>query len=754
MKQIKLISNFSSRTYQQSIFANSMDKNSLVVLPTGLGKTVIALMLCVYYYNKTNRKVLFLAPTKPLVEQQKKSFEDFFENKDDFVFEVLTGQVSPKKRQALYNGADFVFSTPQLVENDILNKTIPVQDFDFVVIDEAHRATGNYAYGFIAGEFEKQGAKVLALTASPGTSKEQIEEVMNTLRIDTLQVKKYSDSDVKPYTNKTEIEAVKVELNDEFKKIKKLLDGVYQKWVEELKKLEILDKSKRFLTKKDILDLQMELRAEIASGGADENVWKGISLAAGLMKLGYGIELFESQEVSAAHSYFYNFFRSGGDSSKAAEELTRNIDFREAFDKISKLKEAGILHPKLVKLKELVNKELLENKDLRIIVFSQYRESGLKIVDELSKIKELKPVLFVGQAKKNGGGLSQKKQKEILDDFRVGKYNILVSTSVGEEGLDIPKVDLVCFYEPVASAIRSIQRIGRTGRFKKGKAYVLQTEGTRDIVTKHIASAKERKMYKVLDEIRDKVVGTRDERLENRDGGLSKFLKNEVGEKETSSKLNFDKFNIVIDSRENQDLQKELFKRDELNVKAQSLEVGDIVISDRLAIERKSKLDFVNSIIEKKIFRQVKDLAINYKRPILILEGDENIYSLRNVNSNVIRAAISAISIDFRVPIIFTNSMQETADFILTFAKRENKEKTQISLADTKTSFSEFQEIEKVVSTIPRINVVTAKNLLKKFKSVKKMANAKEKDFLDVDGIGKTRAKSLKDFFEREWKEL
>jgi len=96
-------------------------------------------------------------------------------------------------------------------------------------------------------------------------------------------------------------------------------------------------------------------------------MWKAISLAAGLMKLGYGIELFESQEISAAHTYFYNFFRPGGDQSKAAEALTRDLDFREAYDKISKLKTQKVLHPKLIKLKEVVNKEILNNPNLRII---------------------------------------------------------------------------------------------------------------------------------------------------------------------------------------------------------------------------------------------------------------------------------------------------------------------------------------------------------------------------------------------------
>jgi len=89
-----------------------------------------------------------------------------------------------------------------------------------------------------------------------------------------------------------------------------------------------------------------------------------------------------------------------------------DIEFREAFEMILKLKKNDVKHPKLIRLKEIVTEELLKNKDLRLIIFSQYRESASKIVEELSGIKELKPILFVGQAKKGGEGLSQKNKKK------------------------------------------------------------------------------------------------------------------------------------------------------------------------------------------------------------------------------------------------------------------------------------------------------------------------------------------------------
>lgn len=779
MKKIDIMDGFDARSYQQSIFASSIEKNSLVVLPTGLGKTVIAIMLSVYYFNKNNKKILFLAPTRPLVEQQEKSFRSFFSNSDDFKFQVLTGSVAPSKRKTLYQDLDFIFSTPQLIENDILNGILTPEDFGFVVFDEAHRGRGNYAYCFIAKQFDSSGAKILALSASPGTSEEEIRSVMDNLRIENIEVKKYDDLDVKEYVNKTQILYEEVELTSEMLVVKKRLDSVFSKRLNMLKDMGFLKgKNINMISRKDLLDVSTHLRLLISSGETNEEVWKAISLSAGLMKLSYGIELFESQEISSSYNFFYNFFRDGGDSSKAVSDLINDIDFREAFEMILELKKKNLLHPKLHKLRDIVNREILVNKDLKIIIFNQYRDTATKINEQLSLIKEITPALFFGQSRKGEVTMSQKEQKLILNDFRENKYNVLISTSVGEEGLDIPKVDLVIFYEPVPSAIRTIQRVGRTGRFNEGKAYILQSKGTRDIATRFVASSKERKMYQVLDKIKKEYVGgleNENNKFGESNGGLNRFLNkddtssssNSNGDFNGNSKDNFNndsknmninlnssKITVFVDNRENNDLLKELFDFDELHLDVRKLEIGDIVIDDYIAIERKSKQDFVNSIIDKRLFPQLLELAKNYRRPLLIIEGLENIFSIRNVNPNVIRATLSAISIDLRMPIIFTDSMNETANMILTIAKRTRKDSKEVSLARDKQAFSEYQELEKFVSSIPRINVVSAKSLLKHFGSIKNLVNSDEKTLMSCEGIGKNRAKFLIEFFEREYKNL
>lgn len=221
---------------------------------------------------------------------------------------------------------------------------------------------------------------------------------------------------------------------------------------------------------------------------------------------------------------------------------------------------------------------------------------------------------------------------------------------------------------------------------------------------------------------------------------------------ESKSEEILDKFSIYVDNRENTDLIKAFFRIDEIEVESKKLDVGDIVLSEQVAIERKAKVDFVNSIIDKRLFPQLIDLAKNYKRPVLILEGSENLFSIRNLNPNVIRATLSAIAVDLRMPIIYTNSIDETAQMVLTMVKRLNKEKKDISLVANKTAFSENEELEKFVSSIPKVNVSSAKAILAHFKTVKDLINASEKLLLECDGIGKVRAKFLVDFFEREYK--
>jgi len=178
------------RVYQEVIYAKCKDKNSLIVLPTGLGKTLIAMMIADYRLSKYGGKVLMLAPTKPLALQHRESFIRLF-NLPPEKINVLTGELPPEQRTKIWERSIIITATPQTIENDLLVGRISLEDVVLLVFDEAHRAVGNYAYVYIAKEYMRQAKHplILGLTASPGNDEEKIRQVLKNLYIEHVEVR-------------------------------------------------------------------------------------------------------------------------------------------------------------------------------------------------------------------------------------------------------------------------------------------------------------------------------------------------------------------------------------------------------------------------------------------------------------------------------------------------------------------------------------------------------------------------------------
>ena len=193
------------RKYQENIIASCSNKNSLVVLPTGIGKTIIAIGIVAHRLNThKDKKALILAPTKPLVEQHLKSFYEVMNTETGNIgnFEILTGKIPPIKREDIYKTSRLIFATPQVIENDILKNTIDLSQFSIIVFDEAHRTSGDYAYTFIAKRYIESPQKeqlILGLTASPGGTKEKIGAICGNLYCEKVEIRDENDWDVKPY---------------------------------------------------------------------------------------------------------------------------------------------------------------------------------------------------------------------------------------------------------------------------------------------------------------------------------------------------------------------------------------------------------------------------------------------------------------------------------------------------------------------------------------------------------------------------
>lgn len=480
------------RDYQATIVTTALKGNTLCVIPTGLGKTSIAALVAAFRLEKDmNKKIMFLAPTKPLVSQHMKSFQKFLKVGESEM-KVITGETSAEDRSGLYEKADVVFSTPQTIGNDLKKGNTDFSKYSLLIIDEAHRAIGNYAYTYVAKKFMQQASDplILALTASPGGHLYKINEVKSALFINNVEIRTRDDWDVKPYVQELTKEFVEVEMSEEMKQIRTLLKKAEESRTTKLFKWGVV--RHEMLTKSRIIKLQQEL-AQKKTGSS----WASMAILGQLMKIDHCLMLLETQCFSALNDYIADLEEQAKEKRSTAS-LLNDEHFKAAVELTSKAVSEGKENPKIGKLADIIRDEFTKDKDSQIIVFVQLRATIRKIFDSLKEINGAAPVVFVGQAKKKGSGLSQKEQIQILKEFSMGFYNILIASQVGEEGLDIAETSAVIFYESVPSAVRRVQRSGRTGRTHAGKVITLLVKGTRDEAYQWSGFQKERKMHSVL----------------------------------------------------------------------------------------------------------------------------------------------------------------------------------------------------------------------------------------------------------------
>jgi len=499
----KTLSSIKPREYQSEIYETCKDKNCLVVLPTGMGKTLIALMLSIHTQKKhPATKTLFLAPTRPLAEQHliyfQKHLPELFAE-----MTLFTGKVSAEKRKKLWQTSDIIFSTPQCISNDLKNNLYNLHEVSLLIEDEAHRCLKNYAYTYVAETYKQQAENfhILGLTASPGTDKKTITQIAKNLGIESIEIRTRESEDVRHYLQELKFETVQLDFPPELVELRVLLKELYTRKIEELKNRKVLFQPP---SKKNILELQGRIIKMISSGNRNFNILAAASASAQAIKLQYLLELLETQTLFSTQRYMQDLFKQAEQKkSKAVQQLIKQPAFNQAYIKLNELIARGIENPKLQKLKQLVKQEFLKTNKRKIIVFAQYRETIVKICKTLNELPEVNAKVFVGQMKKAETGLSQKEQKEIISEFSDGKINVLVSSSIGEEGLDIPEVDTIIFYEPIPSAIRKIQRAGRTARLKPGKLLILLNKKTIDEAYYWSAFHKEKKMYSALEKIKN-----------------------------------------------------------------------------------------------------------------------------------------------------------------------------------------------------------------------------------------------------------
>ncbi|WP_284012624.1 DEAD/DEAH box helicase [Halobaculum litoreum] len=811
-----------NRRYQTELAATARSGHTLVCLPTGLGKTTVSLLVTAHRLYEVGGKSLFLAPTKPLVQQHADFYREALDVADEEIV-VFTGEVRPDDRAELWESASIVIATPQVVENDLVGNRISLADVTHCTFDECHRASGDYAYVYIAERYhaDADDPLVTGMSASPGGDREEITAVCENLGIGQVEVMTEEDADVAEYTHDTDVQWERIDLPEPIVEIRDALNEVITDRLEMLKSLGVSRTTQPDVSQKDLNRMRGELQRMM--DGGDSDAYKGMSVHAEVMKLRRAVELVETQSVEALRRYFErqrNAARSSG-ASKASQRLIAEPKVREAMRKAESFDD---LHPKFRRTRVLLAQTLGIGGGERVIVFTESRDTAEALTEFLSASFDTRR--FVGQGDKEGSdGMTQTQQQETLDAFRAGEFEVLVSTSVAEEGLDVPEVDLVLFFEPVPTAIRSIQRKGRTGRQDEGAVVVLLANDTRDEAFFWISRRREkemeeelRKLKGVADEIageldddqagladfesegseppgrtgseatpeqssagasggqpgltdfepddgaadedesvdEDGTVDADDGGTEDADAAADDAVEDAEDDVVAAAGTDTDGVEIVIDQRELEStIARDLSTREGITTRLETLAVGDYVLSDRVAVERKSVADFLDTLVggDRSMFEQVKDTARAYARPVVIVEG-EDLYGERNVHPNAIRGALSSLAIDFDASVLRTENEQDTADLLEVIARREQETNDrEVSAHGEKGAKTLGEQQEYVVSSIADIGPVTSRALLDHFGSVEGVMTAREDDLLEVSGVGQVTADRIREVVGSEYAE-
>lgn len=401
------------RAYQDKLIQKALTGNSLIVMPTALGKSFLGMVASAYVLEKDRGKILFLAPTKPLATQHYNNFKKII-NLPDSDFALLTGTICPSKRQEIWEVSRVISATPQTIQNDIIKGNISLADVAMLVIDECHHTTKKYAYVNVAKWYmeQRKNPLILGLTASP--SMEKLNELRDYLAIKHTLSRSEQDEDVLPYIQKKEMSTVYVDLPQEFKEISDILRGFSKELTDHLREKGCFRQAPR---KTDVIELQGRL--------IRQKLFGLLLYATALLKVMHATELLETQGLSQLKLYFDKL---NGGETKNAKFLMKRIN--RAVTLTNLLYASGKEHPKIEKLSEVIREQLAQKPDVKGLIFAHYRNSAQKIVELLEK-DGIKAKRFVGQASKAGDiGLNQEEQQEMISEFREGKYNFLVCTSV------------------------------------------------------------------------------------------------------------------------------------------------------------------------------------------------------------------------------------------------------------------------------------------------------------------------------------
>lgn len=752
-----------TRLYQQMLFGAAVQENSLIILPTGLGKTIIVVMTAAFFLgNNPAKQIIMTAPTRPLIDQHFKTMQQTL-NLDSESVVILSGQIPPEKRQKIWQTAKFIITTPQTLRNDIVTNFVDLRNVSFMCIDEAHRLVGNAAAVLATEQYRKINPKgrLIGITASPGNS-DKMREIIKNLGATRVEYMDEDDPQVKPYVFNTANEVQKVQLPKDFHTIIDILTNIFTQMLEVLKELDIIKSNQtRRNPRSSLISLPSKI-AEMREDLDDDVYFKALGAAGHALRISHAIELIETQGIPALREYFQKLKNEYSRTKKNSIRKFFNLPgMEEVTQSTEELYEQGIIHPKINVLINMATQQLSTDVTSRILIFSNYRTTTKLLSEAMNKINGVQSHWFVGQtSSKDDVGLRQRDQVDILDKFREGYYNVLISTSVGEEGLDVAQCDLVIFYDIVPSATRLIQRSGRTGRSREGRVVLLIAEGTRDETYFWVSRNKRRQMKENVEEVKTELLAQNQTSLNDffspstaaPSSQQSKSTVNEQSATEASAApqpFNSDDFltkatevTIYIDSREKgSELLRYLLNSD-VKLEFTQLPVADYIVSERVGIERKTTADFSMTLKRGDLFEQLATLQQTFSKPVLLIEGT-SLYET-GLHPNAVRGALSAISIDMGITIMQTRDAEDTSNLLIYLAKREQLEKKKKPRIKKKLDGDSLaQEQLALISQLPKVNRVLAERLLAEFSTPQEIINQPIDSLRKIRGIGTVLAERI-----------
>ena len=743
-----------------------------MVMPTGFGKTAVEWMAMAEALRLERGKILLIAPTTGLVDQQRRMATEML-NLDANKIVSYTGEITPTKRPPLWSQGSVIMATAQVIRNDATNGIIDLREVGLLIVDEAHHSTGNHAYAQVGDLYltANPSALVLGATASPGSSEANILEVARRLGIERLDVSKKEDPLLIPYSVKLEAVPHRLNLPEQLNELLAPIQDQQDAEAEHLRRLGFLAPTGHLSSK---LIEEAQRRASMAIQRRDRRGYDAARRIGDLRRAHLLLDLLRTQGVTSAMSFLQRAEEDGRSGERSTNRFVGLPAIHE-FRRLARI--SGELHPKPEYVRNLVEIQRKENPESKMLIFTEYRDTVDHLVEALDEIPGVLVDKFIGQSGKGKRkGMTQRQQLAQLNKFREGKLNVLVATSVGEEGLDVPAADLVILYEPVASAIRAIQRRGRTARQRDGSVHTLIAIGSRDEFVNSAAQRREAKMYTLLQRIHDRGrlprrppppedvlsafkvevhgkrltpqsfivqetekyapeprdMGTGKDSIEKvvenvkkvkpslqpvdrrprQQMGLDQFLNPTQASQATSAviqKIPEDKPKsapqgpvldglahrereqlaaaaasatisdaqqgaehsaIILDHREAKSTLGPYLKSMGANVSFKHLATGDVRLSERVLIERKTARDLVVSLTDGRLLHQCRRLNAAALRPLLLVEIGEG--HGQAVHPDAVHGALAYISLDLGMPVMMTKNAEETARFLLAAAQREH----------------------------------------------------------------------------------